>query len=191
MFRNPVRRRKSRSLQFHHSKAFAVSLASRVGTGNLAGVATAIVVGGPGAVFWMWVMAIMGSASAFIESTLAQLYKTKGKDSYIGGPAYYIEKGLKKRWLGVLFAVLLTITFGFAFNSVQSNTLCAAFTKAFNVDQTVIGVIVTVLTLVVIFGGDKAHRPCQRCYSAGNGIRVHSPCAFCHSNEHQPYTICH
>ncbi len=152
MFRIPFEKKEQKSA-ISSFEAFAVSLASRVGTGNLAGVATAIVVGGPGAVFWMWVMAIMGSASAFIESTLAQLYKTKGKDSYIGGPAYYIEKGLKKRWLGVLFAVLLTITFGFAFNSVQSNTLCAAFTKAFNVDQTVIGVIVTVLTLVVIFGG--------------------------------------
>ena len=107
-------------------QAFAVSLASRVGTGNLAGVATAIVVGGPGAVFWMWVIALLGASSAFVESTLAQLYKRRGHDSFIGGPAYYMERGLGRRWMGVLFAVLISVTFGFAFNSVQSNTICAA-----------------------------------------------------------------
>ena len=114
-------------------QAFAISLASRVGTGNLAGVATAITVGGPGAVFWMWIIALLGASSAFIESTLAQLYKVRGKDAFIGGPAYYMEKGLKKRWMGVIFAVLITITFGFAFNSVQSNTICAAFDGAFSI----------------------------------------------------------
>ena len=103
-------------------QAFAVSLASRVGTGNLAGVATAVAIGGPGSVFWMWLIALLGSSSAFVESTLAQLYKEKGKDSFIGGPAYYMLHGLGLRWMGVLFAVLISITFGFAFNSVQSNT---------------------------------------------------------------------
>lgn len=112
-------------------QAFAVSLASRVGTGNLAGVATAIVVGGPGAVFWMWVIALVGAASAFVESTLAQLYKRRGRDSFIGGPAYYMQRGLGRRWMGVLFAVLISVTFGFAFNSVQSNTICAAWEGAF------------------------------------------------------------
>ena len=92
-------------------QAFAVSLASRVGTGNLAGVATAITVGGPGAVFWMWIIALLGSSSAFIESTLAQLYKVRGKESYIGGPAYYMKKGLKQPWMGVLFAILIIFTF--------------------------------------------------------------------------------
>jgi len=134
-------------------QAFAVSLASRVGTGNLAGVATAIAVGGPGAVFWMWIIALLGSASAFIESTLAQLYKTKGKDSFIGGPAYYMEKGLGLRWMGILFAVLISITFGFAFNSVQSNTICAAWEKAFDIDILILGGVITALTLLVIFGG--------------------------------------
>lgn len=134
-------------------EAFAVSLASRVGTGNLAGVATAIAVGGPGSVFWMWIIALFGSASAFVESTLAQLFKIKGKDSYIGGPAYYMEKGLKKRWMGVLFAVLITITFGFAFNSVQSNTLCAAFRQAFGTSTSLMGIILCIMTLAVIFGG--------------------------------------
>lgn len=134
-------------------QAFAISIASRVGTGNLAGVATAIAVGGPGAIFWMWVIALLGASSAFIESTLAQLYKIRGKDSFIGGPAYYMKKGLKQPWMGMLFAVLISITFGFAFNSVQSNTICAAAEHAFGFDHMILGSILTVLTLVVIFGG--------------------------------------
>lgn len=134
-------------------QAFAISIASRVGTGNLAGVATAIAVGGPGAVFWMWVIALLGASSSFVESTLAQLYKVKGKDSYIGGPAYYMRQGLKQPWMGALFAVLITITFGFAFNSVQSNTLCAAFEGAFGFNHAVVGGIITVCTLLIIFGG--------------------------------------
>lgn len=134
-------------------QAFAVSLASRVGTGNLAGVATAIAVGGPGAVFWMWIIALLGASSAFVESTLAQLYKRRGKDSFIGGPAYYMERGLGLRWMGVCFAVLISITFGFAFNSVQSNTICAAWEGAFGFDHRVIGGILTILTILIIFGG--------------------------------------
>lgn len=134
-------------------QAFAVSLASRVGTGNLAGVATAIAVGGPGAVFWMWIIALLRASSAFVESTLAQLYKRRGKDSFIGGPAYYMERGLGLRWMGVFFAVLISITFGFAFNSVQSNTICAAWEGAFGFDHRVIGGILTLLTILIIFGG--------------------------------------
>lgn len=134
-------------------EAFMVSLASRVGTGNLAGVATAIAIGCPGSVFWMWIIALFGACSAFVESTLAQLYKVNGKDSYVGGPAYYMKKGLKKPWMGSLFAVLLIFTFPFAFNSVQSNTICAAFEQAFNFDPLIVGVVLTVLTFFVIFGG--------------------------------------
>ncbi len=134
-------------------QAFAISLASRVGTGNLAGVATAIAVGGAGAVFWMWIIALFGASSAFIESTLAQLYKVKGEESFVGGPAYYIKKGVKQPWMAVLFAILITITFGFAFNSVQSNTMCAAFENAFGWNHIYTGIIVTLLTLAVIFGG--------------------------------------
>ena len=134
-------------------QAFAVSLASRVGTGNLAGVATAIAVGGPGAVFWMWIIALLGASSAFVESTLAQLYKRRGRDSYIGGPAYYMERGLGRRWMGVVFAVLISVTFGFAFNSVQSNTICAAWEGAFGFDHHWVGIALTLLTLGVIFGG--------------------------------------
>ena len=134
-------------------QAFAVSLASRVGTGNLAGVATAIAVGGPGAVFWMWVIALIGSANAFIESTLAQLYKRRTEDSFIGGPAYYILHGLKCRWMAVLFSVLTILTFGFAFNTVQSNTLCEAVENAFGISHVYIGIAITVMTLIIIFGG--------------------------------------
>lgn len=134
-------------------QAFAVSLASRVGTGNLAGVATAVAVGGPGAVFWMWIIALLGSASAFVESTLAQLYKRKGKESFIGGPAYYMRYGLGLNWMGILFAILISVTFGFAFNSVQSNTICAAMQGSFGFDPRIVGAVLTVLTLAIIFGG--------------------------------------
>lgn len=133
--------------------AFAISLSSRVGTGNLAGVASAIVVGGPGAVFWMWIMALLGAANGFVESTLAQLYKKRGKDSYYGGPAYYMQTGLKRKWMGVVFAILITGTFGIAYQIFQSNTMCDALSNAFNWDKTWLGVAFTVCTLVIIFGG--------------------------------------
>ena len=109
-------------------QAFAVSVATRVGTGNLAGVATAIAVGGPGAVFWMWVIALIGSATAFVEATLAQLFKRPDSESFIGGPAYYISRGMKNKWMAALFAVLLTLTFGLSYNSIQSNTNCGILT---------------------------------------------------------------
>ena len=134
-------------------QAFCIGTASRVGTGNLAGVASAIAIGGPGAVFWMWLIALIGSASAFIESTLAQIYKVKDGDSFRGGPAYYMEKGLKKKWMGIAFSILIIICFGFAFNSVQSNTITAAFNSTFNANKLIVGIILTVLTLIIIFGG--------------------------------------
>ena len=134
-------------------QAFCIGTASRVGTGNLAGVASAIAIGGPGAVFWMWLIALIGSASAFIESTLAQIYKVKDGDNFRGGPAYYMEKGLKKKWMGIAFSVLIIICFGFAFNSVQSNTITAAFNSTFNANKLIVGIILTVLTLIIIFGG--------------------------------------
>ena len=146
---------KQRGREHHISsfQAFMVSLASRIGTGNLAGVATAITIGGPGAIFWMWVVALLGSSSAFIESTLAQLYKEPGKDSYIGGPAYYMKKGLKQPWMGILFSILIIFTFSFAFNSVQSNTICAAFQQAFQIESQTMGIILTTLSLLIFFGG--------------------------------------
>ena len=133
--------------------AFAVSLSSRVGTGNLAGVASAIFVGGPGAVFWMWMMALFGAATAFVEATLAQLYKRRGEDSFYGGPAYYMQHGLHRKWMGVLFAVLITITFGMANQIVQSNTLCGALADSFAIDAKWIGLTITLATLIIIFGG--------------------------------------
>ncbi|MFI3305110.1 MAG: alanine/glycine:cation symporter family protein [Rikenellaceae bacterium] len=139
--------------QISSFQAFAVSLASRVGTGNLAGVAIAIALGGAGAIFWMWVVALVGAASAFVESTLAQLYKRRNGESFVGGPAYYMESGLRARWMGVIFAILISITFGFAFNSVQSNTICGALEHSFGFDPSVVGVVLTLVTISVIFGG--------------------------------------
>ena len=133
--------------------AFAVSLSSRVGTVNLAGVASAIFVGGPGAVFWMWMMALFGAATAFVEATLAQLYKRRGEDSFYGGPAYYMQHGLHRKWMGVLFAVLITITFGMANQIVQSNTLCGALADSFAIDAKWIGLTITIATLIIIFVG--------------------------------------
>ncbi len=134
-------------------QAFAVSLASRVGTGNLAGVATAIAIGGPGAVFWMWVTALVGSATAFVESTLSQLFKQRHEDSFIGGPAYYIMRGLHCRWMAYLFAFLLTITFGLSNNSVQTNTICGAMDQAFGWDPTIVGIVLSAIALFIAFGG--------------------------------------
>jgi alanine or glycine:cation symporter, AGCS family len=136
-------------------KAFSISAASRVGTGNIAGVATAIAAGGPGAVFWMWMIAFLGGASSFIESTLAQIYKVKDKDGFRGGPAYYMEKGLKKRWMGVIFAVIITFCFGLVFNSVQSNTISIAFNESFGFSKFTIGLVLAGLTAIIIFGGVK------------------------------------
>lgn len=134
-------------------QAFAVSVATRVGTGNLAGVATAIAIGGPGAVFWMWIIALLGSATAFIESTLGQLFKQRHKDSFIGGPAYYILKGLHCKWMAYLFAILITTTFGLSYNSIQSNTICGAMQEAFGWNPLVVGVVLSVMALFIVFGG--------------------------------------
>ncbi|WP_039074082.1 alanine/glycine:cation symporter family protein [Bacillus sp. MSP13] len=136
-------------------QAFFISAASRVGTGNLTGVALAIATGGPGAVFWMWVVAAVGMASSFVESTLAQLYKVKDGDDFRGGPAYYIQKGLGVRWLGIVFAVLITVSFGLIFNAVQSNTIAGALEGAFHVNKIVVAIVLAVLTAFIIFGGLK------------------------------------
>lgn len=134
-------------------EAFMVGLASRVGTGNLAGVATAIAIGGPGAVFWMWVMALLAASNAYVECTLAQLFKVRGKDSYIGGPAYYIEKGLGKRWFAVIFALAIIADFGLTNNLVQSNTISIAFTEAFGVNPWIMAVVLCAFSVAIIFGG--------------------------------------
>lgn len=137
-------------------QALCTSLAARVGTGNMAGVAVALTAGGPGAIFWMWLIAMLGMATSFAESTLAQLYKTKDDDgNYRGGPAYYMEKGLGMRWMGVLFSVFLIIAFGLVFNAVQANSIANAMHNAFGWEDTYVGIFVVLLSSVVIFGGIK------------------------------------
>ncbi|WP_416191554.1 alanine/glycine:cation symporter family protein [Neisseria sp. CCUG12390] len=136
-------------------QAFVTGLASRVGVGNIAGVAIAISVGGPGAVFWMWLVALIGMSSAFAESSLAQLFKIRDYDNhhFRGGPAYYITQGLGQRWLGVLFALSLIFCFGFVYEAVQSNTIVAATEAAWGWNKHATGVALVILTAPVIFGG--------------------------------------
>lgn len=136
-------------------QAFTISAASRVGTGNVTGVALAIGVGGPGAVFWMWMIAVIGMATAFIESTLAQVYKVRDGDTFRGGPAYYMQKALGLRKLGIVFAILLTLCFGFIFNAVQSNTISQSFMDVFGVKDWVVGLVLVFATAIIIFGGVK------------------------------------
>lgn len=136
-------------------QAFCISMAARVGTGNITGIAIAIAIGGPGAIFWMWVIAIIGSASSFVESTLAQVYKIKDKTGFRGGPAYYMEQGLNKRWMGAIFAVLITLSFGLVFNAVQSNTISIAFENSFGTNRVVVGLVMAAAFGIVIFGGIK------------------------------------
>ncbi|GAA1205202.1 alanine:cation symporter family protein [Microbacterium maritypicum] len=139
-------------------QAFTISAASRVGVGNIAGVGTAIAIGGPGAIFWMWLMAFIGGASSFIESSLAQLYKTRDKDGFLGGPAYYMQRGLGARWMGVLFAVILIVCFPIAFSSLQANTIQATIAGSLGGGAPAwlpwaIGAALAVLMGLVIFGG--------------------------------------
>lgn len=139
-------------------KAFTISAASRVGTGNVAGVAVAIMLGGPGAVFWMWMIALLGGATAFVESTLAQLWKTKTADgTYRGGPAYYMTRGMNARWLAVIFGVAITVTYGFVYNSIQANSIVEATGASFDSStmtfKVIVGLILAAVTGVIIFGG--------------------------------------
>lgn len=142
-------------------QALMIATASRVGTGNIAGVTTAIVLGGPGAVVWMWLMALVGAASAFIESTLAQIYKKKDGSIFKGGPAYYIETALHARWLGIIFAILLILTFAFGFNGLQAYNIASSF--EYYVPHfydtripMIIGLILAAISAFLFFGG--AHR---------------------------------
>ncbi|MCB5714887.1 alanine:cation symporter family protein [Lactonifactor longoviformis] len=139
-------------------QALMISTASRVGTGNIAGVATALSMGGAGAIFWMWVMAIVGSASAFVESTLAQVYKERDGEVFRGGPAYYIQYALGQRWLGIIFSILLIACFAFGFNALQSFNVSSAFEYyvedyANSSVPMIIGLILAAATALVIFGG--------------------------------------
>ena len=139
-------------------KAFTISAASRVGTGNIAGVALAISIGGPGSVFWMWLLALLGGATAFVESTLAQLWKTKDTDgNYHGGPAYYMTRGLGWRPLAVLFSAFLALTYGFVYNAIQTNSITAAIETSVGNDsalvKSAVAGVLAILTALVIFGG--------------------------------------
>ncbi len=139
-------------------QALMISTASRVGTGNIAGIAAAIAAGGPGAVFWMWLMAVIGGASAFVESTLAQIYKVKQNGQFRGGPSYYMERALGKRWMGILFSVFLIICFAYGFNGLQSYNMSSAleyyipnYTKT--IWPMVVGLLLAAATAFVIWGG--------------------------------------
>ncbi|GLK71294.1 alanine:cation symporter family protein [Ancylobacter dichloromethanicus] len=135
-------------------QALCTSLASRVGTGNIAGVAVALYLGGPGAIFWMWVVAALGMATAYAESTLAQLYKIKDEDGhYRGGPAFYMAKGLKAPWAGSVFSVCLILSFGLVFNAVQANSIADAMEGAFGIPKLGSGLVLAIMTGVIIFGG--------------------------------------
>ncbi|VVE70727.1 sodium:alanine symporter [Pandoraea captiosa] len=135
-------------------QAFATGLASRIGTGNIAGVAMALTIGGPGAIFWMWMTALLGMASAFVESTLAQIFKIAHRDdTFRGGPAYYIQLGLGSRKFGVVFAIALLYTFGFALNSVQSHSIAEALEASFGWDRQWIGILLVIVTAPIIYGG--------------------------------------
>lgn len=154
MFKVMKNSRKSDSAGISSFQALCTSLAARVGTGNMAGVAVALTLGGPGAIFWMWLIAMLGMATAFAESALAQLYKTRDDDgNYRGGPAYYMEKGLGMRWMGVMFSVFLIIAFGLVFNSVQANSISQAAYVAFGWSPIYVGIGLVIMTGVIIFGG--------------------------------------
>jgi len=135
-------------------QALCTSLAARIGSGNLSGVAIALTLGGRGAIFWMWVVAMLGMATSFAECTLAQLYKTRDSEgNYRGGPAWYMERGLGMRWMGVMFSVFLMVAFGLIFNAVQANSIASAVNHAFGIPKTWIGIALVVLTAGVIWGG--------------------------------------
>jgi AGCS family alanine or glycine:cation symporter len=153
MMVRPERKEETGYKHISSFQAFVVALASRIGTGNLAGVATAISVGGPGSIFWMWVMALLGSATAYVESTLAQLFKRRGKTSFFGGPAYYMKYGLGRPGMGVVFSILIIVTFGWTNNAAQSNTIALACEQAFHIPVAGMGAALTALALLVVFGG--------------------------------------
>lgn len=137
-------------------QALCTSLAARIGSGNLAGVALAIAAGGPGAIFWMWVSAVIGMATSFAECSLAQLYKERdSKGQFRGGPAWYMARGLGMRWMGVLFAIFLLIAYGLIFNSVQANSVSRALTFAFDIPPLYSGIALATVSLLVIVGGIK------------------------------------
>jgi len=136
-------------------QGFAMALGGRVGTGNIVGVATAIALGGPGAMFWMWVLAFLGAGSAFVESTLAQVWKEKRTGEYRGGPSYYIEHGLGLKWFAIMFAIATVLTCGLLLPGIQANSIAKACHSGFGVPMLISAVVVTLLLALVIFGGAR------------------------------------
>ncbi len=142
--------------QLSSFQALMLSVAGRVGAGNIAGVSVAIMLGGPGAIFWMWVVALVGMATSYFECSLAQLYKRREADgTYRGGPAFYIQHGLGQRWLGIVVSILLLVTFGFGFNAVQSFTVASSLHDTFGLPTHISGLILTAVIGLIIFGGIK------------------------------------
>jgi len=142
--------------QLSSFQALMLSVAGRVGAGNIAGVSVAIMLGGPGAIFWMWVVALVGMATSYFECSLAQLYKRREPDgTYRGGPAFYIQHGLGQRWLGIVVSILLLVTFGFGFNAVQSFTVASSLHDTFGIPTLASGIALTVVIGLIIFGGIK------------------------------------
>lgn len=153
VFRDSVKRGSEEISSF---QALMLSLAGRVGAGNIAGVGLAVTLGGPGAVFWMWITALVGMSTSFFECSLGQLYKRRDQDGqFCGGPSYYIQYGLGKRWLGMLIAALLLVTFGFAFNGLQSHAVTHSLNNAFGISTTYSGIIISALLGLVFIGGIK------------------------------------
>lgn len=136
-------------------QAFSIAISGRVGTGNIVGVATAIAMGGPGAVFWMWTIAFLGSSSAYMEATLGQIYKVVKDGQFRGGPAYYIEKGLGVRWYAILFAIATILSTALFLPGVQSNSISSSMLTAFNIPVEITGAVITVLLGLIVFGGVK------------------------------------
>lgn len=142
--------------QISSFQALMLSVAGRVGAGNIAGVSVAIMLGGPGAIFWMWVVAMVGMATSYFECSIAQLYKRREADgTYRGGPAFYIQHGLGQRWLGIVVSILLLVTFGFGFNAVQSFTVASSLHDTFGVPTYISGILLTIVIGLIIFGGIK------------------------------------
>ena len=145
--------KKSSNSSVSSFQSFTMALAARVGVGSLAGVALGIYIGGPGSVFWMWISALITAAASFVESTLAQLYKKRDGDIYIGGPAYYIEYGMHQKGFAVIYAFIIVLTYTFGFSAIQANTIATSFRDVLSIPPLLTGVGLALITSMIIFGG--------------------------------------
>ena len=145
--------KKSSNSSVSSFQSFTMALAARVGVGSLAGVALGIYIGGPGSVFWMWISALITAAASFVESTLAQLYKKRDGDIYIGGPAYYIEYGMHQKGFAVIYAFIIVLTYTFGFSAIQANTIATSFRDVLSIPPLLTGVGLSLITSMIIFGG--------------------------------------